>query len=137
MPVRTGTDQLAGLIPPFIHSFLKMPYPEADGIRYFFAPRYAADSPHKRGQPFGCPLEALRRELTCILPKPCEKAIRTRKLLDCAFVWPPAMQKVSGGMRRTVASRQALPKAMRAKDGEPFPRGIAAESVLPLAEALQ
>ena len=24
---------------PFIHSFLKMPYPEADGIRYFFAPR--------------------------------------------------------------------------------------------------
>ena len=50
---------------------------------------------------------------------------------------PPAMQKVSGGMRRTAASRQALPKAMRAKDGEPFPRGIAAESGLPLAKALQ
>ncbi len=39
MPVRTGTDRLAGLIPPFIHSFLKIPYPETDGIRYFFAPR--------------------------------------------------------------------------------------------------
>lgn len=36
MPVCTGTDRLAGLIPPFIHSFLKMPYPETDGIRYFF-----------------------------------------------------------------------------------------------------
>lgn len=137
MPVRTGTDRLAGLIPPFIHSFLKMPYPETDGIRYFFAPRYAADSPHKRGQPFGCPLEALRRESACILPKRCKKAIRTQKPLDCAPVCPPAMQKVSGGMRRTVASRQALPKAMRAKDGEPFPRGIAAESGLPLAKALQ
>ena len=67
-----------------------MPYPETDGIRYFFAPRYAADSPHKRGQPYGCPLEALRRKAACPLPKRCKKAIRTRKPLVCAPVCSPA-----------------------------------------------
>ena len=52
-----------------------MPYPETDGIRYFFAsPRYAADSPYKRGQLNGCPLGALRRELACILPKRIKKS---------------------------------------------------------------
>lgn len=45
--------RLAGLIPPFIHSFLKMPYPETDGIRYFFAPRPGMRrTAHTKGDPW-------------------------------------------------------------------------------------
>ena len=104
MPVRTGADRLAGLIPPFIHSFLKMPYPEADGIRYFCAPAcggqptqkgtaerlspggIAADSGlppgfaksyvHKRCR--ASPPRGMRREWAQPLPKPCNKACAHR-----------------------------------------------------------
>lgn len=134
MPVCTGTDRLAGLIPPFIHSFLKMPYPETDGLRYFFAPRPGMRrAAHTKGDsrtavPWGhCGGNG---------PDPCRSPIKRpyarRSHWSAPLCTLPPCRKSLKALRRTAASRQALPKATQKKGVSPFPGAYGGEWARPL-----
>lgn len=139
MPVRTGTDRLAGLIPPFIHSFLKMPYPETDGIRYFLrlAP-VCGGQPTQKGTAERLSPGGIAAGIGLTLAEALRKGHTHTEVAGlCPRVPSCHAESLWGHAADSGLPPGALPKAMRAKDGEPFPRGIAAESGLPLAKALQ
>ena len=138
MPVCTGTDRLAGLIPPFIHSFLKMPYPEADGIRYFFrlAP-VCGGQPTQKGTAERLSPGGIAARIGLAL---AEALLKGHTHTEATGLRPRAPSCHAENLWGHVADSVLPPgsaKSYTQKRGKPFPRGIAAGIGLTLAKALR